>query len=140
MKEGRSNEFKEIGNTDDRYSVGFKHLHPCTNYHILFEHGFIETTNETDDYDQDQTDDFFIDNNPIIDNPNAWGVVWYSVKTKFEEIKTAPENFQAIEVNETAIKLQWKKDHCVEEGYNVWYSLTPGNIIMINMNRLRFFL
>ena len=133
-----------IGNTENTYSVGFKQLQPCANYHILFEHGFMEktTNNEKDGdfYDQDQTDDFFIDNNPIIDNPNSWGVVWYSVKTKFEEIQTAPENFQAIEVNETAIKLQWKKDHCVEEGYNVWYSLTPGNIIMINMNRLRFFL
>ena len=110
-------------------------MQPCSNYHILFEHGFIEATNETDDYDQDQTDDFFIDN-PIIDNPNAWGVVWYSVKTKFEEIQTAPEDFQAIEVNETAIKLQWKKNHCVEEGYNVWYSLTPGNTYK---NELVFF-
>ena len=41
-------------------------------------------------------------------------------------VKTAPQNFKAIDVNETAVKLQWKTNHCMKDGYTVGCSLPEG--------------
>ena len=44
-------------------------------------------------------------------------------------VKTAPQNFKAIDVNETAVKLQWKTNHCMKDGYTVGCSLPEGTTV-----------
>ena len=44
-------------------------------------------------------------------------------------VNTAPQNFKAIDVNETAVKLQWKTNHCMKDGYTVGCSLPEGTTV-----------
>ena len=54
----------------------FDNLKPCTNYEILFEHGYLN--HETEEDDQVETDEFYIDEK----FETSWGAIWYSVTTK----------------------------------------------------------
>ena len=54
-------------------------------------------------------------------------------------VKTAPQNFKAIDVNETAVKLQWKTNHCMKDGYTVGCSLPEGTTVQGEGKKSEYF-